>query len=154
MRYDSLRGQCVLLLLAGFDELGGRGTKREVLGLISEREYFDAEAEDRLPFPTALQPEPRWELLMGLAWTRCVEGGCIEQSEGDIWQGTAYGSELFREALSQFRDGTFDVNSCFLWTTKFKRHLDPGYVRRPDERHRPAGLYHDLLWHLNMIGSG
>jgi hypothetical protein len=110
------------------------------------------EAEDRLPFPSAVQSEPRWEVLMGLAWMTCVEGGCIEESEGDSWQLTTYGAEFLRLAVSRFQDGTFDANRCFLWTVNFKRHLVPGYVRRPDERHRPASLYHDFLWYLSAVG--
>lgn len=152
MNYDSLRGQCVLLLLAALGELGGQGTKREVLGHIARRHYFEEGAEDRLPFPTALQPEPRWELLMGLAWTTCVEGGCIVEGDGDVWQLTAEGAEFYKQSAGLFQDGTFDAHRCFLLTTKFKRRLVPGYAPRPDERHRPAGLYHGLQRHLTTVG--
>jgi hypothetical protein len=152
MNYDSLRGQCVLLLLAALAELGRKGTKREVLEHIARRRYFEVGAEDRLPFPTALQPEPRWELLMGLAWTTCLDGGCIVESEGDLWQLTDEGTEFYRQSASQFQDGTFDAHRCFLWTARFKKRVVPGYSRRPDERPRPLGLYHDLQRHLTSFG--
>jgi hypothetical protein len=148
MNYDSLRAQCVVLLLAGLEELGGRGTKQQVLRHITGRNYFAEEAEDRLPFPAAAEPRPRWELLMSLAWTTCVRGECIAECDRDLWQLTAKGTEFYRQSTAMYRDGTFDAHRCFLWTEVFKRRLVPTYMPRPDERPRPAMLYHDLQRHL------
>jgi hypothetical protein len=150
MNYDSVRGQCVVLLLGSLQELGGRSTKQQVLQHIADRNYFAAEAEDRLPFPTALESEPRWELLMSLAWKTCAEGGSITECEGHYWQLSAKGSEFYKQAINLFREGTFDAHRCFLWAEGFKKVLVPTYIAQPDERHRPALLYHDLQRHLAM----
>lgn len=153
MTYDSLRSQCSLLLLASLAELGGRGTRLELLEHIAARSYFNLEAEDMLPFPTALQPEPRWELLMALAWTTCSEAGCIVEIEANRWQLTPDGEKFYSRATAQFRDGVFDAHRCFLWTEQFKRRLMPGYVRAPHERPRPPRFYHDIQRQLTALSA-
>ena len=149
--YDSIRSQCTLLLLAGLDELGGTGTWRELLEHIAARNYFNLEAEDNLPIPTALEPVPRWELLMGLARATSAEGGCIAETEDGQWQLTGDGKRFYTRAAAQFRDGIFGAHRCFLWTEEFKKRLVPAYARHPEERSRPAGLYHDILRQLTVL---
>jgi len=152
-KYDSFRGQCVMLLLGALHELGGRSRRREVLGYIAERNYFEMAPEDRLPFPTAIQPEARWELLMGDVVPACVQGGGILETEEGSWELTAEGADLYSQTVDRFRDGTFDAHRCFLWTAHFKRRLVPDYERWPEDRQRPADLYHDVLWHLSALAA-
>ena len=149
LSYDSFRGQCVMLLLGAPKELGGTRTKREVLGYIAEQHYFNMEAEDRLPFPTDLRAEPRWELLMGWVLPSCLRGRCIRETVEGRWQLTREGARLYSRTAKLLRDGTFDSHQCFLWTGEFKKRLVPAYKPRPGDRHRPTHLYENVRRQLD-----
>ena len=95
----------------------------------------------------------RWELLMGDVVPACVQGGGILETEEGSWEITAEGADLYSQTVDRFRDGTFDAHRCFLWTAHFKRRLVPDYERWPEDRQRPADLYHDVLWHLSALAA-
>ena len=147
--YDSFRGQCVMLLLGALKELRGKRTKREVLGYIAEKHYFDMAAEDQLPFPTHVRTEPRWELLMSWVFPDCLHGGCIRETVEGRWQLTREGAKLYSRTAKLLRDGTFDPHQCFLWTGEFKKRLVPAYKPRPGDRHRPTHLYENVRRQLD-----
>ena len=141
-----------MLLLGALGEMGGRSTKREVLEYIDQQHYFHMEAGDRLPFPTALQADPRWQLLVEDVFPACLCGGCLVESKDGLWELTDDGAELYRASLALFRNGTFDVRRCFLWSAEFKGCVVPGYEWQPQDRARPVTLYHDIQWHLAGLG--
>jgi len=68
LRYDSTRGQCVVMLLAALKDIGTMTSKQEAIRYISDQHYFHVVEEDREPYPSAVYPEPRWHVL--LAWAR------------------------------------------------------------------------------------
>jgi hypothetical protein len=142
--YDSARGQCLVMLLAALEDLRGVVSKREAIDYIAQQHFFDVQDDDRLPYPSALNREPRWHCL--IAWAR-KDGairGWVFDDERDSWGVTREGRNAFNNALISFHDKKWTPAECYLWTVGFKRRMCSGYAPAADEASRPLGLYRDL----------
>ena len=120
-------------------------SKRETLGYISEQHYFQVIDEDLEPYPSALYPEPRWQVLIAWARKDCVTRGLMfDHDENDCWQITRDGLYLYSDCVRKFQDGPWDVRHCYVWTGTLKKRFLPTYESSPQDRPRPRTLYRDI----------
>ena len=133
------------MLLDALAEIGTMTTKRETIAYISERHYFHIVAEDLEPYPSALYPEPRWHVLIAWARKDCVQHDWMfRHDQNDCWQITRDGLSVLSKAVQRFRDDTWDVRRCYVWTEALKRHVLPTYEPNSNDRPRPRTLYRDI----------
>jgi len=143
--YDSTRGQCVTMLLATLKDLGTTIEKREAIAYISRQHYFQVIDEDREPYPSALYPEPRWQVLIAWARKDCVtRGWMFDHDENDCWQATRAGLYIYSDCAKKFLDGVWDVRRCYVWTDALKRRFLPTYEHSPKDLRRARTLYRDI----------
>ncbi len=146
--YESIRGQCVVLLLAGLVDLGGESTPLGTLAYIEERGFFDVRPEDRLPYPAALDADPRWEALLKWASKVCIEGGCMREEDSGSWRITEAGQQLYKQCVELFGNGSWNIRRCYLWSDTFKRRFVPRFRSRSSDPQRPRTLYENVERHV------
>ncbi len=144
--YDSARGQCMMMLVVALSEIRVTVTKQEAIAFIANKHWFDIHLpEDQLPYPSALNREPRWHCL--IAWSRkdaVIRGWMFNHQERDSWGITRDGIYRVSDWLTRFRDGDCSASKCFLWTPEFKRRMSPLWASSPADEGRPRFLYRDL----------
>ena len=114
LQYDSARGQCMLMLVA-LNELRIAVQKQEAIAHIVSRRWFDVQLpDDNLPYPSALNREPRWHCL--IAWARkdaVLREWMFNHQERDCWQITRGEQNTISKALvgglEQLRHSLFDA---------------------------------------------
>ncbi len=144
------RWQAIMLLLNALNELRGKGSKRETLAYIQEKQWFNFKLEDHRPHP-ANKPTskvPRWVTCMVWARKDCLELDLMENTGADDWRISHAGQNLATVVANGFRDGTFDLQRCFLWSPIFKHRISSAYVTGEVETPRPQNLYED--WRVKM----
>ena len=144
LAYESIRGQCVVLLLAGLTDLGGQSTRLGTLAYIDQQGFFDLHPEDRLPYPAAPDSEPRWEALLTWASKVCIKGGCMREDESGSWHITDEGRSLHAQCVEQFGNGVWDISRCYLWSDAFKRRFVANYASSDHDAQRPRTLYENV----------
>ena len=133
------------MLLDAVADIGTITSKRETIAYISEHVYFPIIEEDLQPYPSALYPEPRWHVLIAWARKDCVQRGWMfHHDENDCWQITRDGLSILSKSAHRFRDGTWDVRRCYVWTEQLKRHFLPTYEPSSGDVQRPPTLYQDI----------
>lgn len=92
----------VVVLLLSITDLGGQGTKREVLDNIISRNYLLLDAHDKEP--TESGQEPIWE--NELAWKRnkLKHGSMDAYAPYGIWRITDYGKTTLIRGIRSFLD--------------------------------------------------
>src|SRR4051812_33998968 len=115
----------MIMLLVALSELRITVSKREAIGHISSKHWFDVQLpDDNLPYPSALNREPRWHCL--IAWSRkdaVIREWMFDHQERDAWGITRDGMYRVSDWTAFFRDGKWDASRCFLWTPNFKRRI-------------------------------
>lgn len=143
--YDSTRGQCVVMLLTALKDIGTIVSKRETIGYIGEKRYFQVVDEDREPYPSAIYPEPRWHVLIAWARKDCVRRGLMfDHDEVDCWQITRNGIYMQSDCSQKFHDETWDVTRCYVWAAALKRRFLTSYEPSSKDTPRPRTLYRDI----------
>jgi len=146
----------VAMLLDALEAIGTMTSKRETITYISEHHYFRVVEEDLEPYPSALYPEPRWHVLIAWARKDCVQRGWMfKHDENDCWQITRDGLSILTKSVLKFRDGTWDVRRCYVWTDALKKHFLPTYEPSSKDRQRPRTLYRDIdrqIWKDLFVG--
>ena len=133
------------MLLAALKDIGTLTSKRDTIGYISQQHYFHIVDEDREPYPSAVYPEPRWQVLIAWARKDCVTRGLMfDHDENDYWQITRDGIFIYSNCVRKFQDGTFDVRRCYVWTAALKRRFLPTYEPSASDKTRPRTLYRDI----------
>jgi hypothetical protein len=141
---DNPRGQCIVMLFAALHELCGNQSKRDTISFIQGRHWFDVQAEDKDPYPSATTKEPRWHTL--IAWGRkdSVIAELMFGHPHDQWELTRRGIEEFRTIRKLYQTGELRVQNCFLWSPAFKLWMVPSYASSLRDWPRPKDLYRDV----------
>lgn len=141
------RGQCISLLLAALNELGGSNPKSDVIRFIAEQRWFELQPEDKKPYPSQIDNsrEPRWHTL--IAWARKDSSlhDLVNDHEHNSWSLTRYGREKWEAKRKDFESGKLKATKCYLWTAKFKSYMCPSYKPGPDDEQRPIYFYQDIF---------
>jgi hypothetical protein len=139
------RGQCITLLLAALNEIGGSATKRETVQFISDQEWFDRQPEDWKPYPSQkTSREPRWQTLIAWARKDSVLREFLIDGEWDSWALSREGRRLWASMRIKFESGEWPVARGYLWSPKFKRRLCFTYQPSTTDPERPPFFYRDI----------
>ena len=137
------RRQINIMLLATLDDLRC-ARKQDAIRYIASHRYFDIREEDLAPYPKSLTTEPRWHTL--IAWGRksCLVEGFIMGSERDSWEITREGVEEIASVRAKYFSGQLQARNCYMWTTLFKKVMQPGYSLSATDAKRPLDVYRDV----------
>ena len=141
----SPRGQCILMILAASQEIGGTPSKDECLAFISERRWFKKDLRHDLePYPGNSNKEPRWKTLFAWARSDAADYECISRHEHGHWPITSIGKDELKKHLNYLRSGAiFRLQALFLASLAFKRFIRPGYQETENDIKRPESIYED-----------
>jgi len=133
----------MVLVLQSLSELTGSNTKQEVIAHIRDLGYYHVTRHDLPPYPG--QNESKYHTL--LAWARkdCVERDFILNNERDAWALSLNGRALIEKIRRLCEDQEFDVRKCYLWTSKFKKKMDPKYEPSQADAKRPEDVFEEML---------
>lgn len=125
IKYTTRRGQEVCLVLHALLELGGENRKRDVIDYIVQNRHISVSPGDFVPYENT--NEPKYHTL--LAWARKdgVIKDWITNDEKDAWCVNRYGRGVLESCIKRFRNGTWDLVRCWLFSVQFKKTLDPNY---------------------------
>ena len=136
----------MIMLVVTLSELRVTVTKQEAIAHIVAKQWFDVTLpEDMEAYPSALNREPRWNVL--IAWSRkdaVLADWMFDHQERDSWGITREGIQIVSDWLLNFRDGVWDAANCFLWTPEFKRRMSPRWQSTDKDEKRPRFIYRDL----------
>ncbi len=140
----SARTQATFILLAASFELKRSRTKCEVIAVIEHNQWFNIEAEDKIPYDS--QPtEPRWKTA--IAWCRknCVSTNpkLMESDIQDCWIATKEGLNIIAEMKKVCAEGGYDVGQCYLWSSALKTYFNPEFSPSLNDKTRPQFMYRD-----------
>src|SRR5690606_18481446 len=126
-----------IMVLVSLHDLGGGGSKQEVIENIKKHKWFDLQREDWEPYPSSNSNEPRWKTF--LAWAReyCAKDGLIERGIRDVWTLSKQGHNMATQVKQRFSSRVYDVRKCYLWAPSFKKYMDPQYESSSQDEPRP-----------------
>jgi hypothetical protein len=141
------RWQAIVMLFAVLNQFRGGITKTDAISHIREKDWFDIQPEDKIPYPSNkyTSKEPRW--ITSVAWARkdAVERGLMHRGARNDWDLTAQGLNTFTAIRKACCDGGLDPSRCYLWSRNFKQYMNPDYQASAAETRRPKNLYEDWL---------
>jgi hypothetical protein len=141
------RPQLVVLVLHTLDQLGGEGTRQEVIRKIKDEGWFaHVYPEDNTPYLSQQdlgRNEPRWET--SIAWARkdALEAHLLRESERNCWAISRNGRETLIEVKQRFAAAELKAWRCYMWTPLFKSLIDLQYKPGNDSP-RPGSVYKDM----------
>lgn len=131
-------------MLYALQELGGSNAKADVIGCITRGGWYDVTRHDLPRYPGNM--EPKYHTL--LAWARkdCYERDWMLRTDNrDDWSISRVGRAVLENALRKYRNGEWDVRSCYLWKPNFKKIVDPRYVPSDKDAVRPEEIWEKYL---------
>lgn len=70
-----------------------------------------------------------------------MDGWLVDAQERNAWQLPRDGRNILDRVTSRYRSGELEVRRCYLWTPKFKKHIDPAYEPSDRDRVRPEDAF-------------
>lgn len=138
------RGQCILILLAACQKLGGSPSKADCLSHISDARWFNKDlGQDIKPYPGNSSKEPRWKTLFAWARNDAAEHNFILRGDEGYWPISKQGKAELERQKSFLREQDLRLRLMFLATEQFKNYVMPGYQKTKDDLQRPASIYED-----------
>ena len=140
------REQFITLLLYVLRDLDEAVTRQNTLVAIENARFFDAVADDLNCYRGNDErlAEPRWYVFITSAYHDAVARGyLVKHTVPDCWHISEDGRRELNQRFAALQKGGADVRSCYLWTQKFKRVIDPTYCPSDRDAQRPASFYKD-----------
>lgn len=136
----SRRGQEITMVLYALRTKGGNHAKQEILQFIRENRFYDLQPHDKCSY----EGKREWKAETLLCWGRkdaVIGDWLFDHDERDSWELTGDGRKALDEIITRFRDRSWDIRQCYLWTPAFKTTIDPTYVRSSRDAARPASRH-------------
>jgi hypothetical protein len=132
------RGQEIIMVLYALRELGAIHTKQDVLRFIREHHFYDLQPEDKCSYES--KREWKADTLLCFGRKDAVMGDWMfDHDEKDSWELARPGYRVLDEIISHFRTKRWQIHKCFLWSSEFKKLIDPTYVPSSRDDSRPLG---------------
>lgn len=142
LRYDTARGQQVILLLYVLAKLEGLRPKEVVYAYIKTQSFYDLTEDDLEACRSTGQA--RWKVQLAYARKDAHQRRWLQDCRHE-WGLSAEGEQQLCKCIEKFRRKEWDVARCYLWTPKFKGIIDPDYTPSEKDSRRPDQATEDLL---------